>query len=200
METEEAHYRCVAKHLPVQRGNVLLDAIPSVGEHGRNGGGCRPVRQPAHRLQTHGPVGEELCNPMTRGHERSSPQSIANPVAGARTPAPFSLSRGQAHDAPERRASLRRPKPRQAGVTLTMDRACEGDEIRRLAEALGFNPVVPRRLKGFLTSGRAPLRRRKSDTIFDSLSPGSRTIPPDSACSWERPRLLPLHTRFRRQR
>ena len=59
-------------------------------------------------------------------------------AADARTAVTFSLSPGQAHDAPEgRRLLTSRP------IHLLMDRAYEGNETRQLALDLGFVPVVP---------------------------------------------------------
>ena len=55
----------------------------------------------------------------------------------------FSLSPGQAHDAPEGRKLLHRLGPQQPGLALTMDRAYEGNETRQLAQVFGFRPVVP---------------------------------------------------------
>lgn len=55
----------------------------------------------------------------------------------------FSLSPGQAHDAPAGRALLRRLGPQQETLHLLMDRAYEGNETRQLALDLGFTPVVP---------------------------------------------------------
>ena len=55
----------------------------------------------------------------------------------------FSLSPGQAHDAPEGRKLLTRLGPQRSGLSLLMDRAYEGNETRQLALALGFMPVVP---------------------------------------------------------
>ena len=57
----------------------------------------------------------------------------------------FSLSPGQAHDAPEGRKLLRRLGGQRGKLPLLMDRAYEGDETRRLALGLGFDPVVPPR-------------------------------------------------------
>ena len=55
----------------------------------------------------------------------------------------FSLTPGQAGDAPAGRALLRDlPQPEEQ-LALIMDRAYEGDETRQLALALGFTPVVP---------------------------------------------------------
>ena len=55
----------------------------------------------------------------------------------------FSLSPGQAHDAPEGRRLLRRLGAQSHSPALAMDRAYEGDETRQLALELGFTPVVP---------------------------------------------------------
>ena len=64
-------------------------------------------------------------------------------AADANTAMKFSLSPGQTHDAPAGRALMkalgRPPKP----IHMIMDRAYEGDETRRLAGELGYNPVVP---------------------------------------------------------
>ena len=53
------------------------------------------------------------------------------------------LSPGQAGDAPQGRELLRAGGPAPAGCHLVMDRAYEGDETRRLAQELGYVPVVP---------------------------------------------------------
>ena len=62
-------------------------------------------------------------------------------AADARTAITFSLSPGQAHDAPEGSKLLTRLGPQRPGLSLLMDRAYEGNETRQLA--LGFMPVVP---------------------------------------------------------
>ena len=67
----------------------------------------------------------------------------------------FSLSPGQAHDAPQGRRLLRRLGARDGRCALVMDRAYEGDETRQLATALGFTPVVP------------PLRSRVAPWEYD---------------------------------
>ncbi|WP_232764253.1 IS5 family transposase [Xanthomonas sp. SHU 308] len=64
-------------------------------------------------------------------------------AADARTAIAFSLSPGQAHDAPEGRELLRRLGPPNRPLHLIMDRAYEGNETRQLALDLGFVPVVP---------------------------------------------------------
>jgi len=53
----------------------------------------------------------------------------------------FSLSPGNAGDAPEGRALLKRTK--SVATYVIMDRAYEGDETRQLVRDLGFIPVVP---------------------------------------------------------
>ena len=64
-------------------------------------------------------------------------------AADARTAVTFSLSPGQAHDAPEGRALLNRLGAPSRPLYLLMDRAYEGNETRQLALDLGFIPVVP---------------------------------------------------------
>lgn len=64
-------------------------------------------------------------------------------AANERTALTFSLSGGQAHDAPEGRALLEAWDKPLTGLPLLMDRAYEGDETRQLALDLGFTPVVP---------------------------------------------------------
>jgi transposase len=67
-------------------------------------------------------------------------------AASARCAIEFSLSPGQAGDAPEGRALLHwiqgAPKP-PVSCHLLMDCAYEGNETRQLALDLGFIPVVP---------------------------------------------------------
>ncbi len=55
----------------------------------------------------------------------------------------FSLSPGNAHDAPEGRKLLRQRGRQTAGVPLLMDRAYEGDANRQQAKAMGMSPIVP---------------------------------------------------------
>jgi transposase len=64
-------------------------------------------------------------------------------AADARTAVTFSLSPGQAHDAPAGRALLERLGPQEREIQLLMDRAYEGNETRQLALDLGCIPVVP---------------------------------------------------------
>ena len=64
-------------------------------------------------------------------------------ASDARTALTFSLSPGQAHDAPEGRKLLYHLGHQQQAPYLIMDRAYEGNETRQLALALGFTPVVP---------------------------------------------------------
>jgi len=64
-------------------------------------------------------------------------------AADARTAVAFTLSPGNAHDAPEgRKLPGKMGKPANPAA-LVMDRAYEGDNTRQLALALGFVPVVP---------------------------------------------------------
>ena len=64
-------------------------------------------------------------------------------AADARTALTFSLSPGNAGDAPEGRRLLEGWGPQEGTPCRLMDRAYEGDETRQLALDLGFEPVVP---------------------------------------------------------
>jgi transposase len=55
----------------------------------------------------------------------------------------FSLSSGEAGDGPAGRDLLRSMGARTESCDLIMDKAYEGDETRKLARDLGYNPVVP---------------------------------------------------------
>ena len=124
--------------------------------------GARPgIRASAARAdrayQARGGVdGQHHCQGTSRwdgGAKKNGPQSIGRSRGGwttkvhmvaadARTAVTFSLSPGQAHDAPEGRKLLNRLGQQSAKVALIMDRAYEGNETRQLALALGYEPVV----------------------------------------------------------
>lgn len=55
----------------------------------------------------------------------------------------FSLSGGQAHDAPEGIALLEEIQRAEEQKYLLMDRAYEGEKVRDTAVKKGFTPVVP---------------------------------------------------------
>ena len=57
----------------------------------------------------------------------------------------FSLSPGQAGDAPEGRSLLMATEMISKPCAMIMDKAYEGDETRALVSKLGFAPVVPPR-------------------------------------------------------
>ena len=117
-------------------------------------------------------------HPDGTGALKNGPQSIGKSRGGwttkihmvaadARTAVTFSLSPGQAHDAPEGRALLSRLGPPDRPLHLIMDRAYEGNETRQLALDLGFIPVVPPLKTGLEPVGvrprdvQAPQRSRK---------------------------------------
>ena len=112
--------------------------------------------------------------------KKNGPQSIGRSggwttklhmvAADARTAVTFSLSPGQAHDAPEGRKLLRRLGHQRAGPALVMDRAYEGDATRQLALDLGFTPVVPPLKPGGnpgCTTGRYTSGATKSNVCSD---------------------------------
>ena len=64
-------------------------------------------------------------------------------AANDRTAVTFSLSAGQAHDAPAGRELLSGVGIEPEGRFLAADRAYEGDETRQLVLDLGYEPVIP---------------------------------------------------------
>lgn len=99
-------------------------------------------------------------------------------AADARTAITFSLSPGQAHDAPEGRELLKRLGPPNRPLHLLMDRAYEGNETRQLALDLGFIPVVPplrTRLEPWEYNREMYKRRNEVERLFRRLK-GYRRI------------------------
>ena len=99
-------------------------------------------------------------------------------AADARTAITFSLSPGQAHDAPEGRKLLNRLGQQHDNPSLVMDRAYEGNETRQLALALGFTPVVPplsTRLDPWVYDRHMYKRRNEIERLFRRLK-GFRRI------------------------
>ncbi|MDM0116811.1 IS5 family transposase [Variovorax sp. J22R133] len=99
-------------------------------------------------------------------------------AADARTAITFSLSPGQAHDAPEGRALLRRLGGPDRPIHLLMDRAYEGNETRQLALDLGFIPVVPplkTRIEPWEYNREMYKRRNEVERLFRRLK-GYRRI------------------------
>lgn len=64
-------------------------------------------------------------------------------TASDRAVVDFSLSGGQAHDAPEGIALLQKSQRLEEQKYLLMDRAYEGENVREAAMGKGFVPVVP---------------------------------------------------------
>ena len=99
-------------------------------------------------------------------------------AADARTAITFSLSPGQAHDAPQGRKLLNRLGQQDDNPLLIMDRAYEGDETRQLALALGYTPVVPpkrNRLDPWQYDREMYKRRNEIERLFRRLK-GFRRI------------------------
>ena len=99
-------------------------------------------------------------------------------AADARTAVTFSLSPGQAHDAPEGRKLLRRLGHQRAGPALVMDRAYEGDATRQLALDSASHPSFRHSRPGGnpgCTTGRYTKRRNEIERLFRRLK-GFRRI------------------------
>jgi transposase len=98
-------------------------------------------------------------------------------AASARYAIGFSISPGQAHDAPEGRALLD-SLPLPVGCHLIMDRAYEGDKTRQLALNFGLIPVVPpktSRLQPWQYKKALYRRRNEIERLFRRLK-GFRRI------------------------
>jgi len=88
------------------------------------------------------------------------------------------LSPGQAHDAAEGRKLLGTLAPMSSSLPLLMDRAYEGDEMRRSVQELGFVPVVPpkkNRKQPWDYDRRLYRRRNEIERLFRRLK-GYRRI------------------------
>jgi len=99
-------------------------------------------------------------------------------AASARCAIGFSLSPGQAGDAPEGRALLDGLQELPMGCHLLMDKAYEGNETRQLALDLGFIPVVPpksNRLDPWTYKKALYRRRNEIERLFRRLK-GFRRI------------------------
>ncbi len=87
----------------------------------------------------------------------------------------FSLSGGEASDAPEGRKSLSKV-PISSAAHLAIDRACKDDETRKRAKNTGIEPVVPpttlRNIRNAMRSKRLFRRLkecRRISTRYDKL-------------------------------
>ena len=99
-------------------------------------------------------------------------------AADARTAVAFSLSPGNAHDAPEGRKLLSGVKPPPGRPALVMDRAYEDNQTRQLALHPGFVPVVPpksNRLNPWEYDREMYKRRNEIERLFRRLK-GYRRI------------------------
>lgn len=99
-------------------------------------------------------------------------------AASARCAIGFSLSPGNAGDAPEGRALLRSIDELPMSCHLLMDCAYEGNETRQLALDLGFIPVVPphpNRIAPWILKKELYKRRNEVERLFRRLK-GFRRI------------------------
>lgn len=121
----------------------------------RPGVRAAPAR-PAHPHQGRGAwtAPASRCTRTARGLEKNGPQSIGKSRGGwntqihmvaadARTAVAFTLSPGNAHDAPQGRKLMSRLQRPVDATALVMDKAYEDNATRQLALDLGFDPVVP---------------------------------------------------------
>ncbi|HEV6967401.1 IS5 family transposase [Roseateles sp.] len=171
-----------------------LHAHAPLGQVGRAGARLRAVAARADRAdqarsRVAGLHQRQGASGRDRRAKKNGPQAIGKSRGGwntkihlvaadARTAITFSLSPGQAHDAPEGRELLKRlGKPNRA-LHLLMDRAYEGNETRQLALDLGYTPVVPplsTRLQPWEYDREMYKRRNEVERLFRRLK-GYRRI------------------------
>lgn len=100
-------------------------------------------------------------------------------AADAQTAVTFSLSPGQAGDAPEGRKLLKTLQNKGwDGTKVIMDRAYEGNETRQLVFDLGMEPVVPpksNRLSPWAYNKEMYKKRNEVERLFRRLK-GFRRI------------------------
>ena len=128
-------------------------------------------------------------HPDGTGARKNGPQSIGKSRGGwntkihvvaadARTAVAFTLSPGNAHDAPEGRRLLNQLEKPANNPAMIMDRACEDNATRQLVLELGFVPVVPpksNRLDPWECDKELYRRRNEVERLFRRLK-GFRRI------------------------
>ncbi|MDE2976343.1 MAG: IS5 family transposase [Acidobacteriota bacterium] len=132
------------------------------------------------KVHPDGTGAEKKNGPQAIGKSRGGWTTKVHLVAAnARTAVAFSLSPGQAHDAPQGRELLKSMAEQSGGnLAPVMDRACEDDETRQLALDLGFVPVVPpksNRLNPWEYDREMYKRRNEVERLFRRLK-GFRRI------------------------
>ena len=89
-------------------------------------------------------AGAQKNGPQTFGRSRGGWSTRLHLVAAyARNVITWSLTPGQAGDAPEGRQLIGGMGPHHGRVALLMDSAYEGNDLRELAYRMGFMPAVP---------------------------------------------------------
>ena len=93
-------------------------------------------------------------------------------AANAECAVAFSLSPGQAGDAPEGRKLLMSLGTASKPCAIIMDRAYEGDDTRNLVSSLGFSPVVPpksNRVEPWIYDKELYKKRNEVERLFRKL-------------------------------
>ena len=139
---------CLYENEPLVQEWGSRPCVRAASEGRNSGGQSRRALAGQHHCQ--GASGRdwrvEKNGPQSIGRSRGGLTTKIHMVAAdERTPVIFSLSAGQAHDAPEGRKLLERLGPQRGSPSVVMDRAYEGDATRQLASGLGYSVVVPPR-------------------------------------------------------
>ena len=128
------------------RSGVLKRLFAALQELHAPGGdaNCFGLDSASAEVHPDGTGARKTNGPQSIGKSRGGWNTKIHMVsASGRRAMIFRLSNGQAHDAPEGRALPESWADPVADAPPAMDRACEGDETRRLVRDLGMTPVVP---------------------------------------------------------
>ena len=184
-----------------------LHADESLGQGGRVGSFVRGnAASAAHPNQDRGGLGRQHDRQSpSRRHGRSKkngPQAVGKSRGGwttkihmvatdARTALTFSLSPGQAHEAPAGRALLRTLASLPRRCRVIMDRAYEGNETRQLVLDLWASRRWFHRSRPVSSPGRTAKPGTDAATRSSGCSAGSKAFGESSAdstsstsCSW----------------
>jgi len=169
MRLSQEQYDKIKHILPVQRGNVTIDNLTLINAL-------------LYILEN----GAPRC---LWSFKKSGVQSIGCSKGGlttkiylvssdAKTAVDFTLSGGQAHDAPQGRNLLDVIGKQKTVVSLIMDKGYEDDYTRYIAQTLNFNPTVPPKSnrKNLWSYDKELYKRRNEIERFFRLIKGFRRI------------------------
>ena len=220
MEITQAQFAHIEHCFPTQRGKASLsnlnvlkanESVAKVRRHGPSFRGTATLSGCTHqsrgRFARFHPYqgtsgwhrGAKKCGPQTVGKSRGGWNTKIHMVAAdARTTITFSLSPGQAHDAHEGRALLRRLEAPNLLLHLLMGRAYESNETRQSGTRPGICPRraaaedQDRALEVTSRINELIIKRGKHRAARDRRSPAGPSCRAGGSTRWHpRPALRP---------